>query len=286
MDAFADVFFAPDLGGRAFPFTAWINRGPSPYLYHWHNDVELIYVMKGSMTVNMQGQRHMEAGDILLVAGGEAHCLFAEEEESERIAIRFGMQMVKPLLEEHTENLVLNDRIAKAKKFSRDWPEESRTRIRNIMTKLYAEYTDKRDGYQIAIRALVYELMLIIMRDLPTEDTAESIRRTNQENNFKRAIHYLASHYTEDISLKDCADAIDLNMNYFSRFFRAQTGINFHEYLTTLRLKKAEHLLLTTKLPVTDVVRQSGFQNVKTFNRVFKNVHGCAPRDFRRNRKA
>lgn len=286
MDAFADVFFAPDLGGRTFPFTAWVSQGPSPYLYHWHNDVELIYVMKGSLQVNMQGQHRMETGDILLVAGGEAHCLFAEGDENERIAIRFSMQMVKPLLEEHDENLMLSDRVARAKKFSRDWPEESRKRVRNIMTQLYAEYTDRKDGYQVAIRALIYELMLIIIRELPVENTTESVRRINQENNFKRAIYYLASHYTEDISLKECAEAIDLNMNYFSRFFRAQTGINFHEYLTTLRLKKAEHLLLTTTLSVTDVVQQSGFQNVKTFNRVFKNAHGCAPRDFRRSRKA
>lgn len=285
MDVFTDAFFTSDLSGRAFPFTAWVHKGPSPYLYHWHDDVELIYVLHGPMDVYMQGTNRLETGDILLVAGGEPHCLFAEDEKSERIAIRFSMQMVKPLLEEHSENLALIERIAQVKKCSRDWPEESRVRVRNIMTRLYAEYTGKEDGYQVAICALIYELMLVMLRELPVEPVVENIRRSNQENNFKRAIHYLAAHYTEDISLKDCADVLGLNMNYFSRFFRAQTGINFHEYLTTLRLKKAEYLLLTTGLSVTEVVAQSGFQNVKTFNRVFKNAHGISPREFRRANK-
>ncbi|MBR6790219.1 MAG: helix-turn-helix transcriptional regulator [Oscillospiraceae bacterium] len=285
MDVFAEVFYAPDQAGRAFPFTAWFQRGPSPCLYHWHDDVELIYVLQGPIEVRARSSSQLDTGDILLIAGGEPHCLLAESEKSERIAIRFGMQMVKPLQEEHAENLALVERITQVKKCSRDWPEESRIKIRNIMTRLYDEFTGKEEGYQVAIRALTYELMLVILRELPVETAHENIRRSNQENNFKRAIYFLASHYTEDISLKDCADALELNMNYFSRFFRAQAGVNFHEYLTTMRLKKAEYLLITTGISVTEVVEQSGFQNVKTFNRVFKNAHGISPREYRRQHR-
>ena len=285
MDAFADAFFASDLGGRGFPFSAWRRKGASPYLYHWHDDMELICVTKGSLTVSTQKEYRLKEGDILLVPCGEPHCLFVGEGECERIVVRFSMQMVKPYLEEHAENLALAERIALAKKYSCDWPEESRARMYTIVERLYAEHTENKDGGKLAVRALLFELVLMILREIPVEEVRESGRRANQVNNFKRAIHYLAAHYTEDISLQDCADAMDLNMNYFSRFFRAQTGINFHEYLTTLRLKKAEHLLLTTGISVTEVVQQSGFQNVKTFNRVFKKAHDCSPREFRRGSK-
>ena len=107
-------------------------------------------------------------------------------------------------------------------------------------------------------------------------------RRDNRDVNLKKTLSFLAENYTRDISLKECADVMGFNMNYFSRFFRSHTGIHFHQYLTALRLQKAQQLLLTTGLPITEVVIRSGFQNAKTFNRVFKNTYGCSPREFRR----
>lgn len=284
MDAFRDAFFAQDPSERVFPFLAWIHKGSSPYLYHWHEDVELVCVLKGPMRINMRESHPLETGDILLIAANEPHCFFAEGEGTEHLAVRFSPQLVKPLLDGEDESLHLLERVAQVKKCSRDWPGKSCLKVRSILKRLYDEYTAKADGYQVAIRALIYELMLIILRELPADIVSESSRRTAQDQNFKRAVYFLAEHYVDDISLKDCADVMGLNMNYFSRFFRAHTGINFHEYLITLRLKKAEHLLRTTNLTVTEVVQQSGFQNVKTFNRVFKKAHGCAPREYRRSK--
>lgn len=143
------------------------------------------------------------------------------------------------------------------------------------------EAASQSAGWQVAVRGGLFELALMMLRELP-ESREEPARRNSKDTGLKKTLLFLAENYTRDISLKECADEMGFNMNYFSRFFRSHTGIHFHQYLTTLRMQKARQLLLTTGLPITEVVSRSGFQNAKTFNRVFKNTCGCSPREFRR----
>ena len=61
-------------------------------------------------------------------------------------------------------------------------------------------------------------------------------------------------------------------------------GITFQEYIKRLRIDRAKWLLITTeKLLVTEVCVQSGFRDIKTFNKLFKKECGMSPTEFRKS---
>lgn len=261
-----------------FPFSAELLTDGGQ-LYHWHDELELVCVKEGTVEVVIPGREYLlQTGQMLLIDSGEVHCL-KNRPEARWLSVRFSPRMVEPrLFEGSTGQAVLPLNILRC---SGQWEEKTAGRFRRLAETLYAEANEQSPGWQVAVRGLLFEMALMIQRELPQSGEGMA-RRDNRDVNLKKTLSFLAENYTRDISLKECADVMGFNMNYFSRFFRSHTGIHFHQYLTALRLQKAQQLLLTTGLPITEVVIRSGFQNAKTFNRVFKNTYGCSPREFRR----
>ena len=261
-----------------FPFSAELLTDGGQ-LYHWHDELELVCVKEGMVEVVIPGREYLlQTGQMLLIDSGEVHCL-KNHPEARWLSVRFSPRMVEPrLFEGGGSQAVLPLNILRC---SGQWEEPTAGRFRRLAENLYAEANAQAPGWQVAVRGLLFEMALMIQRELPQSGEGMA-RRDNRDVNLKKTLSFLAENYTRDISLKECADVMGFNMNYFSRFFRSHTGIHFHQYLTALRLQKAQQLLLTTGLPITEVVIRSGFQNAKTFNRVFKNTYGCSPREFRR----
>lgn len=95
------------------------------------------------------------------------------------------------------------------------------------------------------------------------------------------ALSYIQEHYREDISLQDVADYVHMSKNYFSEQFKQRTGMNFIDFVISLRLHYAKHLLEHTSMKVIDVGAESGFNSPKHFLKLFKRELGCTPLEFR-----
>lgn len=276
-----DTIFQGQLLRPDFPFEAEVQT-ESSCLYHWHDAVELLLVGQGTICVAMPGREYQLAeDDLLLIGSGEVHCLTSEAGAC-WVSVRFAPRMVQPLLVDGGPAQGRELWPREIQRCSRQWQEQTAQQFRSLVRQLVEETEVRSHGWQTAVRGVLYQLSLLVLRELPACEE-NMARRDSRDDLLKKALAFLADNYTQDISLKECADVIGFNMNYFSRFFRSHTGIHFHQYLTELRLRKACQLLLTTGLPVTEVIVQSGFQNAKTFNRVFKNACGCSPRDYRKD---
>ena len=70
---------------------------------------------------------------------------------------------------------------------------------------------------------------------------------------------------------------------YVSRVFSKKIKMNFRKYLGIVRAEYAANLLRMTDDKIITVAENSGFQSVSTFNRVFHDIYGMSPRDFRDN---
>ena len=95
-------------------------------------------------------------------------------------------------------------------------------------------------------------------------------------------IQYIQSHYTEAISLENAASLAHLNPEYFCRFFRRNMGTTLTSYINSVRLTHVCKDLKDTDLNISEILDRHGVTNYKLFLRTFKQVYGCAPRDFRK----
>ena len=101
------------------------------------------------------------------------------------------------------------------------------------------------------------------------------------EKSIDKVMTYMRAHFTEDISLNTTADSVYLHPTYISRLIKGQTGKTFTTLITEFRIEKAVDLLASSHLHVYEIAEQIGFHNLKYFYKVFKDVTGKSPSDYR-----
>ena len=84
---------------------------------------------------------------------------------------------------------------------------------------------------------------------------------------------YLDNNFSDaNFSVQEMADNFNLSINYLSSYFKEQTDENIINYITYLRIEKAKHLLITTDIPIKNIAENSGYYNVSSFIRRFKQI--------------
>lgn len=94
-------------------------------------------------------------------------------------------------------------------------------------------------------------------------------------------LNWVSENFTEDVTLKRLALEFGYDYHYLSRLLTTQYSISFRQLVNQYRVDEAVSLLESTELPITQIALKSGFQNVRTFNHVFKEFIGHTPREHR-----
>ena len=74
---------------------------------------------------------------------------------------------------------------------------------------------------------------------------------------------------------------VDISPYYFSKLFKQETGENFIEYLTKVRMKNAEELLKDSSYSIKEICTASGYGDPNYFSRIFKKYEGVTPSEYR-----
>lgn len=109
---------------------------------------------------------------------------------------------------------------------------------------------------------------------------ARSNRIFRKSEGVKNAIRYMEEKYMDPISLEDISHYIGVTPQHFSKTFREETGSNYIDWLTNLRIENAKKLLLAEKSTVKEVCYMVGYNDPNYFSRIFKKIEGVTPTEF------
>ncbi|KAA8786445.1 AraC family transcriptional regulator [Paenibacillus amylolyticus] len=97
---------------------------------------------------------------------------------------------------------------------------------------------------------------------------------------------YIEEQFTNpDLSLKHLSDRFQISGKHASYLFKTEFNMKFVDFVTDLRMKETEKLLLETDYSLQDIALKVGYANGITLGRVFKRVTGITPGDYRRMKK-
>lgn len=112
----------------------------------------------------------------------------------------------------------------------------------------------------------------------------QAVAEREQEDNkpIRDAKKYIKEHYNEAISLEIVSNYVGFNATYFSFLFKKETGANFSEYLTGIRMEKAKELLKETNLSVATICEEVGYSDNKHFTKGFAKYTNLKPNEYRK----
>lgn len=246
---------------------------------HFHQDIELLYVLTGSLDLQV-GEKAASMGveDICVINANKRH-QYATSKDALFARISITYQLVSDVF--RNEPLLF---LCDSTKESGEKYERLRLCLRRLLDHYLHTWGRQADFHYIA---LGYELLDVLTKDFlvnpPDKKAGEDYDRLDVR--IDRINNYIRANYSQPVSLKELSQKLYLSEGYLSRFFKRQYGMSFSDYLSNIRLHHAMEDLLYTDMPVTQIVYGNGFSNATIFSKMFKNMYGDTPSEYRKKMK-
>ncbi len=102
-------------------------------------------------------------------------------------------------------------------------------------------------------------------------------------NRLAKVRCFVEENYSEEISLQKAANVACMERTSFSRFFGNKVGLSFTQWLRQVRIAKAKELMKKNNFSILEIADAVGFSNLRTFERVFKQLTDLTPSQFKKN---
>lgn len=245
---------------------------------HWHESLELLFVLAGEVTVLTGGkQTLLSMDDMLLINSNTVHELHSES--CVLIAVQIKLSKFE-LPEAVREGLYF------CCDSTGEGGRESFMKLKQIITSML-RIDGPSDGAAIFRgRALAFELLGELVQNFKVDKPVTELNTHKHLERLNHILQYINDNYREQLSLGQLAEREHLSAPYLSSFFEKYMGINFSAYYTNLRLERAMHELLYTDIPVEQVALRNGFSDPRAYVRAFKKRYNTIPSLYRRSASA
>lgn len=278
-------------GKKTFPFSIYhvlIPDWMKKYPFHWHDEFEMIYILKGKGIFSVNGFKNVcQAGDLIIVPPGSIHSI---DQNQNDFVEYFNIIFSLSLLEENPESQCFRNYLSQLSKndcmkelFLRsDSPVCKRLSplVCDLISHGHAEYP----GYEMIIKARLFEIIFILYNENLNGKKFSPQNQREKENalRLKKVLSYMKEHFAEKITIEEVSEIISLSESRFMTFFKNQTGTSFIKYLNDYRLEASAEQLLQTRKTVTQIALDNGFENISYFVRAFKSKYNSTPHEYRK----
>jgi AraC family transcriptional regulator of arabinose operon len=153
--------------------------------------------------------------------------------------------------------------------------------VRRVMDAFEDAYAYVTHGYTEANLVGLSTSLVRILGLLKSHQRAPDVRARRGEDKVLRSIRHMREHLGEVQSLPELARAAGLSVAHYSALFRKLTDRSPVRFLTHLKVQRASELLDTTDRPVAAIAREVGYRDPLHFSRVFKQIVGKPPTEYR-----
>lgn len=123
----------------------------------------------------------------------------------------------------------------------------------------------------------IEELAQLVMEEV------KKTRFSNGQHRVEAVRKYVEENFSYELTLFSLADMFHLNETSLSGLFKQHVGITLSDYVTRLRITKAEQLLQESNLKLSDIAMLVGYSSSSYFNSAFKKYCGKSPKEYREN---
>lgn len=248
-----------------FYFHRTENKTCSNSTQHFHSGFELYYMKDGKCHYVINDHSFdIVSGDVILIPSGILHGTNYGSKPCTRLLLNFPETFISP------EILSAIKSMGFIYKNSDTIPA-----INELFYLVDQEYTRGDSLSHAALKAYIEGILMIMIRNSKKVDEGRN-------SIVDAAVKYIQENYTTTIRLADVAKMLSVSEEHLSRIFKKEITFGFSEYITLIRLQKAEHMLKNEpSRAVTEVAYACGFNDSNYFSYKFKKAYGLTPSEVR-----
>ena len=236
---------------------------------HFHSNIEVLYVISGEIEAIIGGKSRILTANCACIASSYDSHNYISHKDSEVYILIIPSDSIGEF-NVLSRNMLFKDNFL----LECERSVQLKAALENLL-----EFHETRDlflpkGYIYTILGIFIEQLGLVKRQAKV--TSNVLMRD--------ILIHMEEHFQEDISIDDLAKKFGYNKDYLSHLINKNLGFGFKYYLNQIRIRFAAQLLRNTaeSIGMSEVADSSGYSNIRTFNRVFKEFYQISPKDYKR----
>ena len=253
---------------------------PGFRVMHWHEDLQFIYVIEGTVCVKtLETEEILAAGEGIFINKNVVH-LVEKISSCKYKSFLFPAYFISFYLgspaTKFTQSITENSGVSLvALHKTTAWCAEALQILQSLV-----RLEEKKDAlYCYEVLSKLSALWLMMLRNTPIPDTVSNHTASFRTQKF---LQYIEAHYAEEVTLDDLAKSANVSKSECLRCFKSTLRTTPYKYLMDYRLSRAEKLLKETDLPVSEIALMTGFNGQSYFGKCFKEKMRYSPSSYRR----
>lgn len=270
-----------------FPIKVYIkSKVPMNYVQltlTWHEQLEIIRFRKGGAIVQIGNHRYVaEDNDIFVFNPREPHSLSSHAGFPE-----FDCIMIDKQIYSSTERDICEHKYVKPMENHQIWFDnhiKNSAELLELIEQLLNEIINNEFAYELAVKGAIHNMLAHLFRNhINTIKSNSELKRSMLSyERLNPVFQYIENNYASEIKIENLASLTYLSTSHFSRLFKQATGKTATQYINEFRISKAEVLLKTTDLSVSDVAERVGFTSSSYFAKWLKTLRNTTPTELRK----
>lgn len=139
----------------------------------------------------------------------------------------------------------------------------------------------KETNYEIEVSIEIYKLLMRLTALKPLNPNHGQI-----DSEVGKVSLFMKEHFSEKITMEDILSQTYYSKNHIERLFKKNMHTTMRDYLYSLRLNRAEELLLSTNKSLKEIAVEVGCGDYRTLHYLFRTKINCTPNEFRKAKKS
>ena len=248
---------------------------------HWHNSIEIIYVLRGTAIVwQEEFFFELNQNDIIYISSNLIHSIRLSK-FTRIISLQISsiwIHEVIPDFLKYNVFLCSSTLTSPNKKLKYQYFIQQFLLLKDI-------FYSSEEAKEIGVNGYIFLLLYLLINQFQITFNEVEENRFKYQYRIKKISEFVNNHYHEHIKLEELANELSVTSQYLSKIFRKYYDISFKDYLSKVRLEHAIYEMITTNQTLLEISEKCGFPSQHAFIYTFKRFYQLTPSQYKEKMK-